>query len=41
MKLLKDGTKAKHKTKRSIENQQIKKIVVMPLFELFVFNSYR
>ncbi len=41
MKLLKDGTTAKHKTKKSIENQQINKKVVMSLFELFVFNSYR
>jgi hypothetical protein len=40
MKPLKDGTTAKHKAKKSIENQQIKKIAVMPLFELFVFNSY-
>jgi hypothetical protein len=42
MKLLKDGTTAKKReTKKSIENQQIKKIAVMSLFELFVFNSYR
>lgn len=42
MKLLKDGTTAKkHENKKSIENQQINKTVVMPLFGLFVFNSYR